>query len=62
MLTKVYSLLWLAVAVLMGVTYATGNMTSKVLVVFGFIIFGLIFMGMISVLPFWATHHTSVKH
>jgi hypothetical protein len=62
MLTKVYSLLWLAVAVLMGVTYITGNMTPKVLVVFGFFIFGLIFMGMISVLPFWASHHTSIKH
>jgi hypothetical protein len=62
MLTKVYGLLWLATAVFMMAAYLTGNLGTNSVIVFGFIIFGLLYMGLISVLPFWATHNTSTKH
>lgn len=62
MLTKIYGLMWLLTAVAMGVFFITGNLGSTAIIVFGFIIFGLLYMGLISVLPFWATHDNSVKH
>lgn len=61
MLEKLYILLWFILASAIAISYAGGLLSEKAAVVFGFILFGLIFMGMISVLPFWATHHQS-KH
>jgi hypothetical protein len=62
MLTRIYGLMWLLTALAMGIFFITGNLGATALVVFGFIIFGLLYMGLISVLPFWATHDTSIKH
>lgn len=62
MLTKLYALLWLAVGAAMGTLFLAGAMNTMALVVFGFILFALLFGGLISVLPFWATHQTSNKH
>jgi hypothetical protein len=56
MLTKVYTSIWLVVAFAAGVIFLTGNFTALSAVVFGFIIFGLVFMGMMSVLPASIAH------
>jgi hypothetical protein len=56
MLTKVYLYTWLAIGALFVAQYIAGSMTMLAVVVFGFIAFGMIFMGMIAVLPFIATH------
>ncbi len=61
MLTKIYFFLWAALIVTGMGTFATGNMTSFTAVVFGFIAFGMVFMGMMSVLP-TAVHDELVKH
>jgi hypothetical protein len=45
-----------------GVLYFTGNLTPLLQVVFGFLTFGTIFMGMLSVLPAATTHHEAPKH
>lgn len=51
MLVKLYALTWLfGVAAVLAV-YFTGNMTPELAVLFGFLSFGAIFMGMIGVLP-----------
>ncbi|HKP68620.1 MAG TPA: hypothetical protein VJV05_05010 [Pyrinomonadaceae bacterium] len=56
MLTKIYAVAWgmtLAAALLI---FAAGSMTMLAIVVFGFIAFGLVFMGMIGVLPSTVVH------
>lgn len=53
---------WLVSAFFVGIgalLLVTGNFTQMVAVVYGFAAFGLIFMGMISVLPVWMTHTES---
>ncbi len=50
---------WLVSAVFVGIgalLLVTGSFTAMVGVVYGFLAFGLVFMGMISVLPVWMTH------
>lgn len=56
MIVKIYGMLWAILAIVAGLTFVTGNMTEIAGVAFGFVVFGLIFMGMISVLPFTISH------
>lgn len=51
MMVKLYGLVWLAGIAAVAVTYLSGNMTPTVAVVFGFLSFGAIFMGIMGVLP-----------
>jgi hypothetical protein len=51
MMVKLYALVWLLGAVAVGVTYLTGNMTPTVAVLYGFLSFGAVFMGLMGVLP-----------
>lgn len=61
MLTKIYFVFWFLILVTLGVFFAIGACTELVMVVFGFVAFGMIFMGMISVLP-TAVHEALIKH
>ncbi|HSI88089.1 MAG TPA: hypothetical protein VK918_03475 [Pyrinomonadaceae bacterium] len=61
MLTKIYLALWVLLVVAFAGVYIIGNMTAEALVVFGFVAFGMVFMGMISVLP-TAVHDSLIKH
>ena len=63
MLTKIYALLWIVFFALALILFLTGNMTMLAWVVFGFFGFGLVFMGMMGVLPSTVvhSHHTPVK-
>lgn len=56
MLLKIYEVLWAAVILVNGLFAVTGNLTMDAWVVFGFFYFGLVFMGMISVLPSIVAH------
>ena len=56
MSVRFYQMTWLVFIFIATVFFLTGSLTPLVGVVFGFIIFGLIFMGMMSVLP------TSIVH
>jgi hypothetical protein len=62
MLTRIYAGLWIVVAFMAGLIYLSGNVSMLVAVVFGFICFGLVFMGMMSVLPSTVTHSRPVRH
>ena len=56
MSVRFYRITWLVFSGVVALTFLTGNMTDVVGVVFGFFLFGLIFMGMIAVLPAGITH------
>ena len=58
MLTKLYLYTWLVLAAAFILLFLAGSMTLNTLVIFGFIAFGMIFIGMIAVLPFMASHPT----
>lgn len=51
-----YSLLWVAVTVVAAILWIGGVFSLFVGVVFGFIAFGLVFIGMICVLPSTVSH------
>jgi hypothetical protein len=51
-----FSLLWMALAVVAGILWMGGVFSLLVGVVFGFIAFGLVFMGMMCVLPGTVSH------
>jgi hypothetical protein len=58
MLTKVYLYTWLVIIAAWLLLFLAGSMTMNTIVIFGFIAFGMIFIGMIAVLPFMASHPT----
>lgn len=62
MVVKIYGLIWLLGLLAVGITYLTGNLNPVMIVLFGFLSFGAIFMGMIGVLPVTVTHHSEPKH
>lgn len=61
MYVKIYTAVWLAVAIAAALFFVTGNMTPVVVVAFGFLAFGLTFMGMMSVLPSTVGHHAPAQ-
>ena len=56
---KVYGLFWAFFAAIAGILFLTGNFGEITIVVFGFIAFEVIFMGMIAVLPATVAHPSS---
>ena len=60
-ITKVYFMLWGLLFLAAAVIFAIGIMTPMTLVVFGFICFGMVFMGMMGVLPILVTHPEPTK-
>jgi hypothetical protein len=56
MLVKLYWLMWVLGILAVALFYFTGNFTPVVAIVFGFLSFGAIFMGIIGVLPISVTH------
>lgn len=57
MLAKIYWYIWLAIALVFALFSVTGNMTDMAWVSFGFIAFGMTFMGMMGVLPAMNAEH-----
>ncbi len=56
MLVKSYWSSWIVFAVMAGIFVSVGAFTMLVAVVFGFIAFGLVFIGMMCVLPGEVSH------
>jgi zinc transporter ZupT len=61
-MVRAYWTIWAIFAFVGAVVFASGNFTNLMAVVFGFIAFGMVFMGMISVLPSMVSHPASAKH
>ena len=59
MFAKIYFYAWLAILAIAGVFYVTGNMTMLAISVFGMVAFGMVFMGMMNVLPSVLGHETA---
>ena len=62
MIAKIYALIWVFGFLAVGITYLTGNLNPFMVILFGFLSFGAIFMGMIGVLPMTQVHHPAKKH
>lgn len=62
MITKIYGSIWMLGLLAVAVCYFTGNLTPVMTVVFGFLSFGAIFLGMMNVLPEVAVHGSATKH
>jgi len=58
-MVKLYWTLWAIIASIAVLLLATGNFTPLALIAFGFVSFGMIFMGMIAVLPSTVGHHAA---
>ena len=56
MVSKVYAVIWSLFALTAAVLFVTGNFSIMTAIVFGFTAFGLVFIGMMFVLPFSITH------
>lgn len=61
MFVKIYWIIWAAAAIAVVPLFLTGNLTMTAVVAFGFVSFGLIFMGMMSVIPSTTTHRSPPK-
>ncbi len=61
MLTKIYFATWALFIVAVGAFAIAGTLNLVGLVAAGFFAFGMIFMGMMAVLP-TAVHETLIKH
>lgn len=62
MLVKIYMMIWGLTAAVAGILFFTGFFGKMTLVAFGFICFGLIYMGILSVLPSTVGHNAQAKH
>ena len=61
MLVKLYWMTWGVVGLAALLLFAAGSFTMLTAVVFGFIAFGMVFMGMMGVLPTIVAHPTAPK-
>jgi hypothetical protein len=59
---KFYLSLWILAAAAAVMTFFAGAMTMFALVVFGFLAFGLVFIGMMCVLPSSVAHQHELEH
>lgn len=57
MYAKIYWAIWAVTLAAAGVFLVTGSFTPMASVVFGFIVFGLLYMGIISLLPSTVGHN-----
>ena len=62
MIVKIYAFIWILGALAAGILYISGNFTPMINVLFGFLSFGAIFLGMLSVLPITEVPHSAEKH
>ena len=61
MIGKIYALIWVVGLVAAGICYLTGNLTPLMQVVFGFLTFAALYIGIISVIP-GTVFHAPEKH
>ncbi len=57
MVERVYLALWVIYFITLAIFFVSGLLTATVVVAFGFVLFGMVFLGMIGILPHYATHN-----
>ncbi|MEZ5344634.1 MAG: hypothetical protein R2681_03665 [Pyrinomonadaceae bacterium] len=57
MVEKLYLALWGIFFAAFALFFLTGFMTAAMVVGFGFVAFGMVFLGMIGILPHYVTHY-----
>jgi hypothetical protein len=62
MVLKIYGLIWAIGILAAGITFLTGFLNLFAIIVFGFLTFSAIYMGLISVLPLVFEPHPKAKH
>ena len=62
MILKIYGSIWAIGLIVAAVLYFTGNLTPILQVVFGFLTFGTLFMGLLAVLPATEFHRPTENH
>ena len=62
MVLIIYALFWLLAAAFAGGLFLTGNLNELTLTLFGFFVSTLVFMGMVTVLPWWVDRRFSPEH
>lgn len=62
MILKIYAFIWVFGVLAAAILFVTGNFTPVVNVLFGFLSFGAIFLGMLAVLPLTVVPHGSNEH
>lgn len=62
MILKIYGSIWAIGLAAVAVLYFTGNLTPVLQVVFGFLTFGVLFMGLLAVLPATEFHGPTENH
>lgn len=60
MILKTYGTIWAAIALMTGILFLSGNLTALAVIAIGFVCFGMVFMGMVMVLPATIAHHKPV--
>lgn len=61
MIVKVYAMLWAVIGLAAAALFITGNFSELTAVIFGFISFGMVFMGMMGVLPATIAHPSATE-
>lgn len=51
MLVRIYEITWIVIALAALLVLVSGMMTAAAIIGFGFVVFGMVFMGMMGVLP-----------
>ena len=59
---RIYGLIWLFVIAAAALLYLIGFLSPIVLILFGKIVMGLVFLGIMGLLPMWVIHQSSSKH
>jgi hypothetical protein len=59
---RIYGLIWLFVIAAAALLYLIGFLSPIVVILFGKVVMGLVFIGIIGILPMWAVHQSSSKH
>jgi hypothetical protein len=62
MVLKIYGLVWALGVLAVGITYLTGNFNLLMMIIFGFLSFGALYLGGIFVLPSVFSPHPLKKH
>ncbi len=61
MIVRIYEVLWLAIVLVGALLFVAGQLTLTVGLVLGFVAFGMVFMGMMGVLPATISRPTPAK-
>ena len=62
MIERIYISFWGIYFIALALVLVMGLLSGTTILGFGLVLFGLIFMGMIAVLPHWASHNHHLHH